>query len=968
MSHHVSIRWRAASAATFAALVAGLLAAVAPSAAADDKAVGPGWNAIATAGGAEVTYTLPDTLPIIDDAPTLVVNGTPVPATESADGTTLSATVPLAVSDVDSVSFAWTSGETVIDKTSPEAVAERSAKAAPAASTAAAPSTAVLEAAAADGAEVGPYSYTVDDYDFGDQAIDLAAIGGIRGELTGRIYLPTAGGARPVVILLHGRHTSCSTLVSGTQNPNRWPCVGGQTEVPSYKGYDGTGETLASQGYAVVSISANAINANDNQLAADNGAEARGQLVLDTLSFLQKATEGKVVSFHDDALDRDMTLDDALDAPQADLGSTDPNTLDASGLIGRLDFSSIGLMGHSRGGEGVVSAVELNQALDKPFSIKSVLPLAPVDFGRMTVANTPMLLILPYCDGDVSNQQGQHFVDDSRYAFDQSVLISTVWVMGANHNFFNSVWTPGKYGYSTSDDWGATSTDSYCGPRSSTNQRLTADEQYDVGTSLMSAWFRLTLGGDDDLMSAFDGSTPQTPIPSVPTADVRTVGFAPTASRVDLEPFTTASATTTASGSASYVTCASAGGRTLPQDLPACATAISGVRSTSGMPHWTPASFAPNVPASPMGEFTWTSTSDAGLTVTLPGQQKNASKYDYLTFKTAPEENVVSGTDLVVTVKDTSGKSWSAPVSELNPLAVQRMPKSTSTTLNKIVLQQVSIPITSLTGVDTKKLASVTFSGGVGADGTESGGVYLSDLAYSSYSVGDTLATGTPWTMKKEPTINVDATFLEEGSGPSTKQVAVYLSKPSNHETSAWFSLVGSTASSAKAGLALQKVTFAKGETCKAIDIPTNGDTTASSSTLTTYKMSVSQNEGVIAGKSAVTFLTVREDDGMTGSATPAPAVGVQGDACAEALAKSQTFPLSVTTSKPALGSTVTVKATGYRAGEAVTFTVDDVASTVAADGSGAATSPVVVSTSRVAVTAVGAGSSRTSTATITAK
>ena len=67
--------------------------------------------------------------------------------------------------------------------------------------------------------------------------------------------------------------------------------------------------------------------------------------------------------------------------------------------------------------------------------------------------------MLPYCDGDVSNQQGQHFIDDSRYAYDDDVLRSTVWVMGANHNFFNTVWTPGKYAYSTSDDWGATSTD-----------------------------------------------------------------------------------------------------------------------------------------------------------------------------------------------------------------------------------------------------------------------------------------------------------------------------------------------------------------------------------------------------------------------------------------------------------------------------------------------------------------------------
>ena len=117
-----------------------------------------------------------------------------------------------------------------------------------------------------------------------------------------------------------------------------------------------------------------------------------------------------------------------------------------------------------------------------------------------------MIVMLPYCDGDVSNQQGQHFIDDSRYAHDDSVLKSTVWVMGANHNFFNTVWTPGKYAYSTSDDWGASSTDSVCGPASATNIRLSADDQYNVGTAYMTAWFRMTVSpGEPGFLPMFDG-------------------------------------------------------------------------------------------------------------------------------------------------------------------------------------------------------------------------------------------------------------------------------------------------------------------------------------------------------------------------------------------------------------------------------------------------------------------------------
>jgi hypothetical protein len=72
----------------------------------------------------------------------------------------------------------------------------------------------------------------------------------------------------------------------------RWPCNPGQINVPSFAGYDGTARALASHGYAVVSIAANAINSNDNQLAFDQGAQARGQLLLDTLAMLDNAGKG----------------------------------------------------------------------------------------------------------------------------------------------------------------------------------------------------------------------------------------------------------------------------------------------------------------------------------------------------------------------------------------------------------------------------------------------------------------------------------------------------------------------------------------------------------------------------------------------------------------------------------------------------------------------------------------------------
>ncbi|MBZ5738002.1 Ig-like domain repeat protein [Nocardioides mangrovi] len=954
---------RAVATAAASLVTAGLLAGV-PGAAAAAPAAPSDWSVTAVAGGYQVSLDLDEPLPVVDDAPVLVVDGTDYGiATESADGLTLSiVTSDASVADADSVEMAWSSGTVEQSEPTDGPVTTTLAKALkPVAKKVA------RQAAYTDGSTAGPYSYVEDDYDFGDQAIPMAGIGGIRGEMTGRIYLPTTGGARPTVVLLHGRHTSCSTLVSGTQNPNRWPCVDGQIEVPSYKGYDALGQLLATHGYAVVSISANAINANDAQLTLDNGALARGQLVIDSLEMLKKATAGNPVSYYDAALDQTLTLDQALASTVPDSSGPIPTgSLTAADLVGRFDLSNVGIMGHSRGGEGVVSAVTLNQARANPFGINSVLPLAPVDFGRMTVTDTDMLVILPYCDGDVSNQQGQHFSDDSRYAFDDNALRSTVWVMGADHNFFNTIWTPGSYPYSSSDDWSPTGSstrnDTVCSTSMAGNQRLSAADQSQTGAIVMSDWFRLTLGGEDEYLDMFDGSV-KPALDSVPAADVRAVATAPADDRADIETFTGPAADVRLYGSATTAVCASASGRTLPQALPACAT-TSTLRSTSAMPHWTPASFAPNVPATPMTKFLWsnvTGGSAASIRVGVPASAQNASSYDALTFKTAPDESVLSGTDLTVTVVDGSGATWSTLVSAVNPLAVKRMPISGSTTLNKIVLQQVSIPVASMSGIDTSHIREVRFAAATGLDGTETGGVYLSDLAFSRWAVGTPAVTGSL------ATIGVAPTTIEEGSGPDTHEVAVVLSKPVATTVSGYFTLIGSTASTAKAGLAMEKVTFAPGETCQTVLIPTYGDSAASSSATTAYKMDVANPQGVITGDHAFDNVTIREDDGLT-AGSPIPAVGEQGDACAEYAAQSRVFPLDATATSVTDGTPVTLTATGYRVGETVTFAEGGaVLGTVLADADGSATvSTTVTGLGAHAYTATGAGSLRDSAVTVT--
>lgn len=979
-----SLRRRVVALGATGALSLGLLATTSsalavevPGASSGVLASGPDFTVTRVAGGYEVTLALPEPLPMVSDAPTLLVDGVELGlATESADGRSLSiVTADPAAAEAESVDQGWLSGG---DKATPSDQPV-TAETAPAVR----PDTArrAEELAARDGSEPGEFGYRMDDYDFGDQAIAQANIGGVRGELTGRIYLTDAPGARPTVILLHGRHTSCSTLVPGTSNPNRWPCVAGQIEVPSFKGYDGTGQTLATHGYNVVSISANSINANDNQLAPDNGAQARGQLVLDTLSLLEDASAGRPVSYEDRALGQTLTLDQALASTVPDSSGPVPtDAITAADLLGAFDLDQVGLMGHSRGGEGVVSAVTLNQALADPFGITSVLPLAPVDFGRMTVTDTPMNVVLPYCDGDVSNQQGQHFIDDSRYAYDDSVLLSTVWVMGANHNFFNTIWTPGLYPYSVSDDW-SPGTDATCGngtstvPKPTTSIRNTPAEQYDIGTAYMSAWFRLTVGSEpeEEFLPMFDGSVPQQSLESVPTADIRVIGHAPTAGRVDIEPFVAQSGRVRPLGAGTANLCASVSTTTLPQPFAPCFTPTT-ARGTAAVPHWTPASFGGNVPASVMGRYLWTATTGnnaSSLRISVPTQARDLTAYDTLLFKTAPDESVVTGTDLTLSVVDSAGAVWSSPVSALSPRAVTGMPASTNNRLDKIVLQQVSVPTSSITGIATDDIREIRIAGAVGADGTEAGGAYLSDLALVDNAVGTVGRAG------NRPAINIAPTAVEEGSSIDTQDVAVYLTKPAATTVDAAFSLVGSTAATGKAGVAMQRVTFTPGETCRVLSVPTQGDATPGTTALSTFKMSVSDNHRVITGKSAVSLFTIREDDGTVATGNnpvvpPAPAVGAQGDVCAEARDALTSFALSSSDTEPAPGETVTLSGTGFRSGESVSFTdlstspATPLGSALAgADGivSLAVTLPADAALGAREVSAVGAGSQRSAIA-----
>src|ERR1044071_6384042 len=132
-------------------------------------------------------------------------------------------------------------------------------------------------AQAPDPGTPGPLAFTREEYDFGDTAFHPSNFPGPV-ELRASIHYPTnlAAGPFPVIMLLHGRHATCFNGSGGQFL--EWPCSGSRQPIPSYKGYDYVAEVLASNGYGVVSVSANGVNAVDNAVF-DLGALARAELM-----------------------------------------------------------------------------------------------------------------------------------------------------------------------------------------------------------------------------------------------------------------------------------------------------------------------------------------------------------------------------------------------------------------------------------------------------------------------------------------------------------------------------------------------------------------------------------------------------------------------------------------------------------------------------------------------------------------
>jgi len=579
--------------------------------------------------------------------------------------------------------------------------------------------------------------------------------------LQGSVTWPT--GTAPangwkVLLFLHGRHNPCKTSSGSDGTSQTWAsgvCTYGAWD--SWNGYDYISNLLASWGYVVISPDASSVTTYDGVGGViDAGAVARAQIIASTL--------------------------DALYAWNTGAG---PAGVD-SNLVGKLDFSKVGIMGHSRGGEGVSQFINFNRQRPEPgrrYNLQAVFSLAPIDTNKQAPQGTNFATLLPACDGDVSSLSGANaFERGLRANPDDPFDKFQYYVEGTNHNYYNSRWA--------SDD--RTGSDAACGSTPSTRIRLSRAEQQNTGLVTIATFLRVFVGDETDLLPWLTGdiplpasaspdyTTPGTTTRAVPYADlIKTSYIARAGERLDVIRPDSANRPTTANP----VSPDSAGGTYKGTGFstfewcnpdpfadpalvnpPATQTTASIVACPGALLGSTTANSF-NRSFGPQLALAW--NGPATVSATLRGTARDVSPYREVSFRAALQHTDVarnplgngytplgSTQDAYVALVDAAGQESVVKMSDYSRPIEGTLGTPTATTNPRhTILKGFRVPLTAFTGVDLTKLDRVELRFGINGLRT-SGAIQLSDLVFQEPAADSpiTSAARTPATPQAPTT------------------------------------------------------------------------------------------------------------------------------------------------------------------------------------------------------------------------
>ncbi|NNK88949.1 MAG: hypothetical protein HKO90_11760 [Flavobacteriaceae bacterium] len=271
--------------------------------------------------------------------------------------------------------------------------------------------------------------------------------------LHGVVRYPEGPGPFPLVLIVHGNHSPSD---------------------PSYEGYNYLLELLASQCFITVSVEEDFLNG-----WVSGEMDARGIVLLRHLQLWREWSRTPGHPF-----------------------------------FTKVDMSSIGLAGHSRGGEAIVAAALQNATLhnsaDPPigptshnfgFSIKSLYAIAPVDGqydgGPITLTNADYYTMHGSLDGDVYTFGGQKTYNRAYPVTNSTSHIKGfTFIHGANHGQFNT-------------GWGTCCESTYSGAT-----LISDTDQQQFCKTYMSAYFKSELKGLTPYRNFLNGSVDFASIPS----------------------------------------------------------------------------------------------------------------------------------------------------------------------------------------------------------------------------------------------------------------------------------------------------------------------------------------------------------------------------------------------------------------------------------------------------------------------